>query len=91
MADVEAVVFEIVAQQAHVEPSALHRTTEISSLKLESLDIVEIIFEIEERFDISLLYNANEASSTGGGSFQTVGEVVDYVAKHVDQPSGRKP
>ena len=83
MADTETDILEIIAKQANVERTALNRTTEIASLGLESLDIVEIIFEIEEKFDISLLYNANEASSTSGGSFKTVGEVVDFVMKHV--------
>ena len=85
MADAEAAILDIIAKQAKVEPAALHRTTEISSLGLASIDIVEIIFEIEEKFDISLLYNANEASSTDGGSFKTVGEVVDYVMKDLNR------
>jgi acyl carrier protein len=90
MADVETVVLDIIAQKAGVERDGLHRATEISSLGLESLDIVEIIFDIEEKLDISLLYNANEASSTDGGSFKTVGEVVDFVIKHVGQRDERK-
>ena len=90
MADVETAVFDVIAKKAGVEHGALRRATEISTLGLEFLDIVEIIFEIEEKFDISLLYNANEASSTDGGSFKTVGEVVDFVMKHVNQRDGRK-
>jgi acyl carrier protein len=90
MADAETSILEIIAKQANVERAALNRTTEIASLGLESLDIVEIIFEIEEKFDVSLLYNANEASSTDGGSFKTVGEVVDFVMKHVNHRDGQR-
>ena len=90
MADAETGILEIIAKQANVERTALNRTTEIASLGLESLDIVEIIFEIEEKFDISLLYNANDASSAAGGSFETVGEVVDFVMKHVNHRDGQR-
>ncbi len=85
MADAEAAILDIVARQAKVERSALHRTTEIAALDLASIDIVEIIFEIEEKFDVSLLYNANEASSVDGGSFKTVGEFVDFVMKDLNR------
>ena len=68
----------------------MRRATEITSLGLESLDIVEIIFAIEEKFDISVLYNANEASATAGSGFKTVGEVVDYVAHQINQQDKHK-
>ena len=90
MANAEAAILEIIAKQAKVDQAGLRRTTEIATLGLESLDIVEIIFEIEEKFDISLLYNANDPSSTVGGSFKTVGEVIDFVTSHINQPDGCK-
>jgi acyl carrier protein len=90
MANAETAIFDIIAKKANVEHAAMQRTTEIAGLGLESLDIVEVIFEIEEKFDISLLYNANEASSTDGGSFKTVGEVVDFVMKHINHRDGQK-
>ena len=40
------------------------------------------MFEVEEKYNISLLYNVNE-----GGSFKTVGDVLDLVTKQIGQPS----
>jgi acyl carrier protein len=38
--------------------------------------VVEIIFELEERFDIEIPFNANQGSA---GAFGTVGEVIAAV------------
>ena len=67
MADIESAIFDIVAQQAKVERSSLKHDTELSSIELDSIDILEIIFDIEEEFNISILYNANQVPGEGGG------------------------
>ena len=82
MDDVEATVLDYVAQKANVERTTLSRETPIESLDLASIDILEIMFEVEEKYNISLLYNVNE-----GGSFKTVGDVLDLVTKQIGQPS----
>jgi acyl carrier protein len=51
----------------------------LSKLTLDSLDVVEIIFQIEERFDISIPYNANEAADAAGAGLKTVGDVIEMV------------
>ena len=37
-------------------------------LGVESLDLIEIIFALEEKFDISIPYNANETAITDSGN-----------------------
>lgn len=54
---------------------SLAPSTPLEDLEIESLDLVEIIFEIEETFDIEIPYNANE----GAAEFTTVGQIVDRV------------
>jgi len=82
-ADVERDVIAIIAQQAKVDPAGLSRTTELETLDLVSLDMLEVVFDVEEKFDISIAYNANEALSPEHKSFKTVGDVMDFVATHL--------
>lgn len=81
--DMERDVLTIIARKANVEPASLNRTTDLSTLDLASLDMLEIVFDIEERFDISIAYNANQALSPHHTDFKTVGDVLDFVANHV--------
>jgi acyl carrier protein len=82
MPDIEDAVLEIIAAKAKQERSALSRQTELATLNLDSLDVVEIIFQIEEKFDISIPYNANDPA-TSGASLKVAGDVVDLVQQHV--------
>jgi acyl carrier protein len=79
MAGVESDVFDIIADQTTVDRSELRRDAKLEDLQIESLDVVEIIFAIEEKFDIHVPYNANEQEL----QFQTAGDVVDAVTKLV--------
>lgn len=73
-------VFEIVASQAKTDPAALNRDTKLSDLNLQSIDVVELVFAIEEKFDIEVPYAPGD-QNTAGISFQSVGDIVDAVAK----------
>jgi acyl carrier protein len=87
MADVAREVIEVIAKQAKVEPAKVARETELADLNLESLDSIELIFALEEKFNIEIPFNANEANSAGI-SFSTAGNVIDAVAKLVDEQKG---
>jgi acyl carrier protein len=88
MADVAREVIEVIAKQAKVEPGKVARETELADLNLESLDSIELIFALEEKFNIEIPFNANEANSAGI-SFSTAGNVIDAVAKLVDEQKER--
>jgi len=83
IADIERDVVAIIAQHAKVDPAGLSRATELSTLDLVSLDMLEIVFDVEEKFDITIAYNANQALSPEHKSFKTVGDVMDFVAIHL--------
>ncbi|MBY6134198.1 acyl carrier protein [Leisingera sp. XS_AS12] len=53
-------VIEIIAEQAVLEPSDVTLDSTLSDLGIDSLGLVECIFAIEEEFDISIPFNANE-------------------------------
>lgn len=50
-------------------------STALTDLKIESLDLAMIVFDIEDTFGIEIPYNANEEA----GDFKTVGSVVERV------------
>ncbi|MBA85024.1 acyl carrier protein [Thalassobius sp. S69A] len=53
-------VIEIIAEQAVLQPSDVSMDSTLESLGIDSLGLVESIFAIEEAFDISVPFNANE-------------------------------
>ena len=62
--DVSRRVAQIIAEQAMVDPEAIKPETTLDDLGLDSLALVEVIFGIEEAFDISVPFNANEPSAS---------------------------
>ena len=53
-------VIRIIAEQAVLEPSDVTMVSTLDDLGIDSLGLVESIFAIEEEFDISVPFNANE-------------------------------
>lgn len=53
-------VFAIIAEQAILEPSDVTLTSTLDDLGIDSMGVVECIFAIEEEFDITIPFNANE-------------------------------
>ncbi|GGG60948.1 phosphopantetheine-binding protein [Salipiger pallidus] len=53
-------VIAILAEQAMLEPSDVTMDSSPEDLGIDSLGLVESIFAIEEAFDISIPFNANE-------------------------------
>jgi acyl carrier protein len=51
--------------------------TALSSLGFDSLGLIEIIFELEERYDVTLPFNANEIAQKGREA--NVGDIVEMV------------
>lgn len=57
-------VIAIIADQAVLEPSDVSLDNSLSDLGIDSLGLVESIFAIEEEFDITIPFNANEPSQS---------------------------
>jgi acyl carrier protein len=86
---IESDVLDIIAKQAKVERSALTRKTSLAELNIQSLDLVEIVFALEDKFDLEVPYNANDPRSAGV-SFENVGDVIDGIARLIAQRDARK-
>jgi acyl carrier protein len=64
ISSVEQKVVAILAEQAVLEPSDVTPDSTLESLGIDSLGLVETIFAIEEAFDISVPFNANEPTKS---------------------------
>jgi acyl carrier protein len=82
MVDVASEVIEIIAKQKDKDLSEVTREVRLEELEVESLDVVEIIFSIEDKFDITIPFNANDPGAAGA-DFETVDNVVNAVEKLV--------
>ncbi|MEM1079601.1 MAG: phosphopantetheine-binding protein [Pseudomonadota bacterium] len=58
-------VISIIAEQAVLQPSDIKPDATMEDLGIDSLGLVEAIFAIEEAFDISVPFNANDPSESG--------------------------
>jgi acyl carrier protein len=73
--DVSQRVAQIIAEQAMLGPEAIKPETTFEDLGLDSLALVEVVFGIEETFDISIPFNANEPNSSEF-DISNVGQIV---------------
>lgn len=75
----DVIVDEIAGMVRHVKRDPdlpLDRDTSITSLGVDSLDFVELLFMIEEKFGVDIPFNAN---ADGTFPFATVGSAADEV------------
>ena len=73
---VESRIFEIVSEQMGVQQDLVNRGTAfVNDLGVDSLDVVELVMEFEEEFDITIPDEEAERITT-------VGQAIDYVEKH---------
>ncbi len=77
--DIAARVIEIVAEQAVLDPGDVKLDQSLDDLGIDSLGLVEAIFAIEESFDISVPFNANEPSASDF-DISSVGAIVEAVS-----------
>jgi acyl carrier protein len=82
MADVAADVISVIAKKVPAEKSGvINLGDNLKDLGLESIDALEMVFDLEEKFGIQIPYNANTADST----FATVGDVVNAIQRLLDE------
>ena len=58
-------VIAIIAEQALLDPRDVQADSLLADLGIDSLSLVEAIFAIEEAFDISVPFNANDPDRAG--------------------------
>lgn len=86
MVSVQQQVIEIVAEQAMLEPSDVAPDNRLDELGVDSMALVECIFAIEERFEITVPFNAN-APDAKGFDISTVASVTAAVERLIAEQS----
>jgi acyl carrier protein len=81
VSDIASEVIAIIAKKKRVDKPTVELSDRLETLGLESLDAVEMIFDLEEKFDIEIPYNAN--TNNPRTEFDTVGDVVNAIEKLV--------
>jgi acyl carrier protein len=75
-------VVEIVAEQLGVDKEKITRETHfVNDLGADSLDVVELVMELEEEFDINIPDDAAE-------KIQTIGQAVEFIEKAQQSVTG---
>ena len=70
-------IYDIIAKEARIDRGTLTLETKLEDLKIESLDMVQILFGIEDAFDV---YVPQDDQSF---KLATLGDVVDGVKRLV--------
>lgn len=73
-------ILDIVAQKAMIDRSRLTPDAKLADLQIASLDVVEIVFALEDKFQIQIPFNANSTNM----EFETVGEVIAVAEKLIE-------
>lgn len=85
--EVTGKIVQIIANQAMVDQDEIKPDTTLDDLGLDSLGLVEVVFAIEEEFDISVPYNANEPTDSEF-DISNVAAIADAVRKLIAEKEG---
>ncbi|MEO1227081.1 MAG: phosphopantetheine-binding protein [Pseudomonadota bacterium] len=76
---VESKIVEIVANQRRTDPAGLSLSDRLEDIEIESIDLVEIIFAIEDEFDIDVPQDRDAMK------LDTLQDVVDGVQRLINE------
>jgi acyl carrier protein len=71
-------VIKIISRTKEIKPSRLRTSANLSKFGFDTVDVVDIILELEKNFHIVI---PDEVK------IDTVGDFVDYVSSHTPQPA----
>lgn len=72
-------ILDIVAAETGVSRERLVPDARLTDLDVASLDLVQAIFAIEERFGVEIPV----AGSGGGAEFETIGDLLRHTLRHM--------
>ncbi len=78
MDNIEERILELVGEQTGVDPKQIPLDREFEDLNLDSVAIVELVFSLEETFDISIPFEGLDESEVKK-HFNTVSSLANYL------------
>jgi acyl carrier protein len=73
-------VKSIISKQVGLPVEQLGPDSKLEAIGVESLDIIEIVFALENKYNVAIPFNANESAAL---AFETIGQVAEAVSKLV--------
>jgi acyl carrier protein len=80
--DIATKIFDIVAKEKRLESETLTLDTKLEDIQIESVDLVEIIFAIEDEFDIDIPQDETDFK------LETMRDIVDGVKRLIAEKQG---
>lgn len=84
MTDTHDRIINIIAEQAMLDPAELTSEMSPQDIGIDSLGLVESIFAIEEAFNITVPFNANDPQASDF-DISSIGSIVAAVEKLVSE------
>ena len=78
MDNIEEKVLELVREQLDIEPQEIFLSSKLEDLNLDSVAIVELVFLLEEKFEVSIPFEGLDESELKR-NFYTVSSIVDHL------------
>ena len=78
MENIEEKVLELVGKQTGIDPKQIPLDTKFEDLNLDSVAIVELVFSLEETFDISIPFEGLDETEIKK-RFYTVSTLTDHL------------
>ena len=89
MNDIRASIYEHIARTASIDVSSVRPTTTIKELGIPSLDTIEMLFQIEEEFDVRLAdSDVNIATATAADLVTAIEHALERKSAPVAVPAG---
>lgn len=77
--DIATRTIEIIASCSKMDEATITRDTQLDEIGVSSLELTEVVMDLEELFDIQIDLNASEAWD----SLKNVGDIIDTIGKLV--------
>ena len=78
MDNIEETVLGLVGDQAGIDPQEIFPSSKLEDLNLDSVAIVELVFLLEEKFEISIPFEGLDESELKR-NFSTVSSIVHHL------------
>ena len=79
-------IIKILSEQTLLDPGEINENLSLEDLGVDSLALVEIVFSIEETFNISIPFNANDPTNSTF-DISNVNSIIDAVENLIKSPS----
>ena len=80
MDNIEEEVLDLVGEQVGIDTQEIFLNSKLEDLNLDSVGIVELVFLLEEKFEISIPFEGLDESELKR-NFHTVSSLIDHLRK----------